>query len=174
MLSIVLPVLNNNYSDINDKNVDGLSFRDNQHRAQHSHSCNHQHCHGARQYMEHRCYAVTQACLTKQVYVAAADAHLLQRCLAKLILWKDQLLQHCTDHESAMRQYSLEVDSAMAQQEQRLLGQAANILQQRDAALSALHRMEEEVQHYKVMLAVGTVVCPQAVNIMVQGGFLSS
>ena len=86
--------------------------------------------------------------------VAAADAQLLQRCLAKLILWKDQLLQHCTDHESAMRQYCLEVDSAMAQQEQRLLGQAANTLQQRDAALSALHRVEEEVQHLKVTVAL--------------------
>ena len=54
-----------------------------------------------------------------------------------------------------MRQYCLEVDSAMAQQEQRLLGQAANSLQQRDAALSALHRVEEEVQHLKVTVAVG-------------------
>lgn len=90
-----------------------------------------------------------------QILVAAADAHLLQRCLARLILWKDQLLQHCTDHESAMRQYCLEVDSAMAQQEQKLLGQAANTLQQRDAALSALHQVEEEVQHFKVTVAVG-------------------
>lgn len=54
-----------------------------------------------------------------------------------------------------MRQYCLEVDSAMAQQEQRLLGQAANTLQQRDAALSALHQVEEEVQHFKVTVAVG-------------------
>ena len=54
-----------------------------------------------------------------------------------------------------MRQYCLEVDSAMAQQEQKLLGQAANTLQQRDAALSALHQVEEEVQHFKVTVAVG-------------------
>lgn len=90
------------------------------------------------------------------ICVVAADAHLLQQCLAKLILAKDQLLQHCTDHESAMRQYCMEVDSAMAQQEQRLLGQAANTLRQRDAALSALHRVEEEVQHLKSVQKVAT------------------
>lgn len=90
------------------------------------------------------------------VCVAAANAHLLQQCLAKLILAKDQLLQHCTDHEAAMRHYCMEVDSAMAQQEQRLLGQAANTLQQRDAALSALHRVEEEVLHLKAMQQVAT------------------
>ena len=55
-----------------------------------------------------------------------------------------------------MRQYCLEVDSAMARQEQRLLGQAANSLQQRNAALSALQQVEEEVQHLKVTVAVGT------------------
>ena len=53
-----------------------------------------------------------------------------------------------------MRQYCMEVDSAMSQQEQRLMGQAANNLQQRDAALSALHRVEEEVSHLKATIAV--------------------
>lgn len=71
-----------------------------------------------------------------------------------MIVWKDQLLQHCMDHESAMRQYCMEVDSAMSSQEQRLLGQAANNLQQRDAALIALHRVEDEVLHLKETIAV--------------------
>ena len=53
-----------------------------------------------------------------------------------------------------MRQYCMEVDSAMSQQEQRLLGQVANNLQQRDAALTALHRVEEEVSHLKDTIAV--------------------
>lgn len=73
-----------------------------------------------------------------------------------MVAWKDQLLQHCIEHESAMRQYCVEVDSAMSQQEQRLLGQAANNLQQRDAALSALHRVEEEVLHLKGCIAVSS------------------
>ena len=90
----------------------------------------------------------------------AADAQLLQRCLARLILWKDQLLQHCIDHESALKQYCMEVDSVMSQQEQRLLGQAANNLQQRDAALSALHRVEDEVLHLKASIAVSVTEVP--------------
>ena len=70
-----------------------------------------------------------------------------------------------------MRQYCLEVDSAMAQQEQRLLGQAANSLQQRDAALSALHRVEEEVQHLKVTVTVGwNTRCPHRLLHAVLGG----
>ena len=84
----------------------------------------------------------------------AAHALQLQRCLARMVVWKDQLLQHCMEHESAMRQYCVEVDSAMSQQEQRLLGQAANNLQQRDAALIALHRVEDEVLHLKAVIAV--------------------
>ena len=48
----------------------------------------------------------------------------------------------------------MEVDSAMSSQEQRLLGQAANNLQQRDAALIALHRVEDEVLHLKETIAV--------------------
>ena len=86
--------------------------------------------------------------------MGAANAELLQRCLARLMLWKDQLLQHCMDHESAMRQYCMDVESAMSCQEQRLMGQAANNLQQRDAALTALHRVEEEVLHLKATVAV--------------------
>ncbi|KAL0038003.1 hypothetical protein WJX79_009386 [Trebouxia sp. C0005] len=82
-----------------------------------------------------------------------ANAELLQRCLARLMLWKDQLLQHCMDHESAMRQYCMDVESAMSSQEQRLMGQAANNLQQRDAALTALHRVEDEVLHLKATVA---------------------
>ena len=74
------------------------------------------------------------------------------------MVWKDQLLQHCIEHESAMRQYCVEVDSAMSQQEQRLLGAAANNLQQRDAALSALHRVEEEVLHLKSTIAVSSTL----------------
>ena len=42
----------------------------------------------------------------------------------------------------------------MSQQEQRLLGQAANNLQQRDAALIALHRVEDEVLHLKALITV--------------------
>ncbi|DBA80729.1 hypothetical protein WJX77_001532 [Trebouxia sp. C0004] len=82
-----------------------------------------------------------------------ANAELLQRCLARLMLWKNQLLQHCMDHESAMRQYCMDVESAMSSQEQRLMGQAANNLQQRDAALTALHRVEDEVLHLKATVA---------------------
>lgn len=98
--------------------------------------------------------------------VSAANAELLQRCLARLMLWKDQLLQHCVDHESAMRQYCMEVDSAMSSQEQRLLGQAANNLQQRDAALSALHRVEDEVLHLKATVAVRLHELPVAASVL--------
>lgn len=78
----------------------------------------------------------------------------MQRCLASLIVWKNQLLQHCTEHEAAMKQYCMELDAATARQEQRLLGQAANSLQQRDAALAALHQVEEEVLQLKSALRV--------------------
>lgn len=79
---------------------------------------------------------------------------MMQRCLASLIVWKDQLVQHCMEHESAMKQYCMEMDAAMVQQEQRLAGQAANSLQQRDAALTALHQAEDEVMHLKLTLRV--------------------
>ena len=79
---------------------------------------------------------------------------MMQRCLANLIVWKDQLLQHCVEQESAMKQYCMEMDAALAQQEQRLLGQAANNLQQRDAALTALHQVEDEVVHLKLAIQV--------------------
>ena len=59
-----------------------------------------------------------------------------------------------------MQQYFVEVDSAMSQQEQRLLGQAANNLQQRVAALSALHRVEEEVLHLKANIVVSHDTVP--------------
>ncbi len=52
----------------------------------------------------------------------------------------------------------MDVDSAMSSQEQRLMGQAANNLQQRDAALSALHRVEDEVLHLKTTVAVSLVL----------------
>ena len=93
-------------------------------------------------------------CHLSCVDACAGNAELLQRCLARLILWKDQLLQHCLEHESALRQYCMDVDSAMAAQEQKLMGQAANYLQQRNAALSALHRVEDEVQHLKGAISV--------------------
>lgn len=78
----------------------------------------------------------------------------MQRCLASLIVWKDQLLQHCTEHESAMKQYCMEMDAAIVRQEQRLLGQASNSLQQRDAALAALHQVENELVQLKMALQV--------------------
>ena len=83
----------------------------------------------------------------------------MQRCLASLIVWKDQLLQQCVDHESALKQYCMEMDAAIAQQEQRLLGQAANNLQQRDAALTALHQVEDEVVQLKLVIQVRLISC---------------
>lgn len=84
---------------------------------------------------------------------------MMQRCLASLIGWKDQLVQHCMEHESALKQYCMEMDAAMSRQEQQLLGQAANILQQRDAALAALHQVEEEVVQLKLALQVSACMC---------------
>ena len=79
---------------------------------------------------------------------------MMQRCLGSLIGWKDQLVQHCMEHESALKQYCMEMDAAMSRQEQQLLGQAANSSQQRDAALTALHQVEDEMLQLKKALRV--------------------
>ena len=53
----------------------------------------------------------------------------------------------------------MEMDAAMSRQEQQLLGQAANSLQQRDAALTALHQVEDEVVQLKKSLRVSLGIC---------------